>query len=64
MQTTEKPQIFIPRLKPVKDNKGLIIIIIKTTPTEMDFIQKLRDIFPSSDRRIKDESPIFSTNNE
>jgi hypothetical protein len=32
----------------------------KTASTEMDFIQKLRDILPSLDRRFKDESPIFS----
>jgi hypothetical protein len=31
----------------------------KTASTEMDFIQKLRDILPSLDRRFKDETPIF-----
>jgi hypothetical protein len=35
--------------------------IKKTAFTEMDFIQKLRNILPSLDRRFKDESLIFIT---
>jgi hypothetical protein len=31
----------------------------KTASTEMDLIQKLRDVFPSLDRCFKEENPIF-----
>jgi hypothetical protein len=31
----------------------------KPASTEMDFIQKVRYILPSLDRRLKDEGPIF-----
>jgi lipid II:glycine glycyltransferase (peptidoglycan interpeptide bridge formation enzyme) len=33
----------------------------KTASTEMDFIQKRREILPNRDQRFKDESSIFLT---